>query len=93
MVLLKLQFRGVLNRHHPLALPPMNEESAFSIVVLPDPVPPEISTFSRASTKTFEKGRRRFVQRPDLDHAVERQRHAGEFADRERRARQWRRAG
>ena len=33
----------------------MNRESVFSIVVLPEPEPPEITIFSRASTQPLMK--------------------------------------
>jgi len=45
MVLLQIQLGRVFNGDDPLAVG-MYEESALSIVVLPDPVPPEMTILS-----------------------------------------------
>jgi hypothetical protein len=49
MDLLKLKFRGVLDRQDAFLLS-MKDDSALSVVVLPEPVPPETMTLSRVDT-------------------------------------------
>jgi hypothetical protein len=49
--LAQLQLGGVLDGDDALVVPGMNEESTFSSVVLPEPVPPEMTMFSRALTQ------------------------------------------
>ena len=59
---------------------------ALSMVVLPEPVPPEISTFSRAATTAFSTVGDLRRNAADLDQPVHADRHLGEFADRQQRS-------
>ena len=52
-------------------------ESAFSSVVLPEPVPPEISMLSWARMQRWRNSTVSWRQRAELDHVVERQRACG----------------
>ena len=61
-------------------------ESALSSVVLPEPVPPEISMFSWAWMQRWRNSTVSVAERPELDHVVERQPLAAELADRDQRA-------
>ena len=54
MVLPELELGGVLDRDDPLVVG-MNDDSTFRVVVLPEPVPPETNTFSRASMHACRK--------------------------------------
>ena len=48
VALLQLELGGILDRDDPLGSSGMAEESAFSSVVLPEPVPPEMMMLSSA---------------------------------------------
>ena len=63
----------------------MNDDSALSVVVLPEPVPPLTRTFSRARTAAREQLAQRRRPRPDRDEVVRREARATEAADREHR--------
>ena len=63
----------------------MKLDSALSSVVLPEPVPPEISTLRRERTMQLEQDRHPLVDGADLDQPRHRERHLGEFADRDER--------
>ena len=71
MRLLQLQFGGVLDCQNSFVFSAMNRDSAFIMVVLPDPVPPEMMMFSRqreAISNALGDGRR---QRAEFDQLGE----------------------
>ena len=63
-------------------------DSAFSSVVLPEPVPPEMRMLSSARMQRCEEVDRLGAQRPELDHVVQVEPLLAELADRDERARQ-----
>ena len=63
-------------------------ESAFSSVVLPVPVPPEMRMFSSACDAALEEVDRLGAERAEPDQVVEVSRFLRELADRDQRARQ-----
>ena len=70
-----------------------NDDMAFSIVVLPVPVPPEMRTFSFPFTQAARNCAACGVTEPNVDQVVHRVRIARELPDRERRALAARAAG
>jgi hypothetical protein len=60
----------------------MKDDSALSIVVLPEPVPPEMISVTRALNRRGEQFRHLRAQRAYLDQLVEIERLLGKFADR-----------
>ena len=85
MRLAQAQLGGVLDRDDPLAAP-MNADSALSVVVLPEPVPPLTARCSRAAHRAREEVAQRRRQRAVGDEVLGREAAAAEAADRERRA-------
>ena len=63
-----------------------NADSTFSVVVLPEPVPPPITMFSRPSTQTRSRSATWGVMRAETDEVADRERLGGELADRQQRA-------
>ena len=64
----------------------MKVDRALSIVVLPEPVPPEMMTLRRAWTIPRSDLRHRSGSAAELDHPVHADRLLGELADRQQRA-------
>ena len=90
--LAELQLGGVLDGDDPLVVG-MNAERTLSSVVLPEPVPPETTMLSRASTQASRKSTISGGDGAEADQVVDRQRLLGEFADGERSGRRARAAG
>ena len=67
------------------SLSEMKADSALSIVVLPEPVPPEMIVVMRAFTAAASSSRHLRRDRADLDQLVQVERLLGEFADRDQR--------
>ena len=63
-------------------------DSAFSSVVFPEPVPPEMRMFSSARTQRWRNSTVSVRQRPEPDHVVEVEPLLAELADRHERARE-----
>ena len=63
----------------------MNDDSTFSVVVFPAPVPPETRMFTRPRTQA-SRNRDLGAHRPELDQVVRLERVGRELPDRERRA-------
>ena len=66
--------------------PGMKADSAFSVVVLPVPVPPEMRTLSFPRTQAARNCAAFGVSEPNVDQVVHRVRVARELPDRQRRA-------
>ena len=63
----------------------MNDDSALSVVVLPEPVPPQTRIVARERTARARKSSSGRRQRPVGDQVVGREAAAAEAADRQRR--------
>ena len=64
----------------------MKADSALSMVVLPEPVPPEMISVTRAFTAAAKQFGHLRAQRADLDQLVQIERFFGELADRHQRS-------
>ena len=83
--LAQAQLGGVLDRDHPL-VPSMNAESAFSSVVLPEPVPPLTRMLRRAANRGGELVVELIGERSQLDQLPRARTDRREAAYRQRRA-------
>ena len=70
VLLAQLQFGRVLDRDDPLVRRGRRTDSTFSVVVLPEPVPPPITMFSRPRTQARSRSATGGVMVPKLDQVV-----------------------
>ena len=79
--LAELELGGVLDRDDPLVLGDERRQDVEAVVVLPEPVPPETKTLSRASTQALRNSNISAVAVPNADQVLDRDRLGRELAD------------